>query len=695
MGKGIGLILACSLLLPSAVAPAQAQGKAAMTLTAETPWVVWPQQPEAVRRALADVKADWCKVFGRLPVVLAKPPKSHTGPLVYLGLTGDWPKDLVAKPLTGAESFVLRAAKDAGGRKALVAAGADARGAIYAAYALSEEILGVDPWYYWVDKEPIRRTRIDVAAGLNKRFGPPTFTYRGWFINDEDLLAGFAPDPLGENIISMVMWDRIYETILRLRGNMVVPGTFTFPDERCWALAARRGLALNMHHIQVVGLNTYRWPKGVPFSYTTHPKIMERHWQTCIDTLKDYEVVWTVGYRGKHDRPFWADQKHLPTAKARGELISRVIARQVAMIRKAQPKAAIISNLWVEGAGLYRQGHLKLPDGVIAVWPDGGTGSIRDSGQVKAGQGIYYHTAMVNGWANQLTEIVPAGRIYNQVGRFIRAGATSYFLVNVSDVRPVPLSTDCAMRMVWNAAPYINKTDDQNQDAFLADWSRRQFGPDMAARVAAVYKRYFYIPYMRQRRMGENGLASQLILIDRGAAGLIKAAKPLGKNVLTSCRASLKFSSDGRKLLAALLADAEPLAAKVPAGRKNFYQAHVLTPIQIHLHYLSMMESYCRSLEAYGAGDKAQAIAHAEAALHAGDELLASMAKAEYGKWSGWYRGEMFVGVDSSRDIARKLLALLRGRTPPVVRPRSRYPELYQYQNPFLKNFPLLYPAGR
>jgi hypothetical protein len=670
-----------------------------MTLTADTPWVVRPEQPEALRRALADVKADWRKVFGHVPVVLTKPPKSHTGAVVYIGMIGPWLKDLVKKPLTGAESFVLRVDKDAGGRKALVAAGSDARGAIYAAYALSEEILGVDPWYYWVDKEPVRRTRINVAGGLDKRFGPPTFKYRGFFINDEDLLAGFAPDPLGENIISMAMWDRIYETILRLRGNMVVPGTFTFPDERCWGLAARRGLALNMHHIQVVGLNTYRWPKDVPFSYTKHPKIMERHWQTCIDALKDYEVVWTVGYRGKHDRPFWADQKHMSTAQARGKLISQVIARQVAMIRKAQPKAAIISNLWVEGAGLYRQGHLKLPESVIAVWPDGGTGTIRDNGQAKAGQGIYYHTAMVNYWANQLTEMVPPGRIYNQVGRFVRAGSTSYFLVNVSDIRPVPLSTDCAMRLVWNAAPYANKTDDQNQDAFLADWSRRQFGPEIAPKVAAVYKRYFYIPYMRQKRMGDHGLASQLVLLDRKVAGkvagLIKAGKPLGKNVLNGFRAPLGFAVGGRKLLAAILADAESLTAKIPAARKNFYQGHVLTPIQIHLHYLSMQEAYCRSLEAYGAGDKPLAITHAKVALHAGDELLASLAKAEYGKWSGWYRGEMFVGVEASRDIARKLLALLGGRTPPPARPPSRYPELYQYQKPFLKNFPLLYPAKR
>jgi hypothetical protein len=167
--------------------------------------------------------------------------------VVYLGTRGPWLKQLAKDLPAGAEAFVLRQQHDPEGRPALLATGADVRGAIYAAYALSEEVLGVDPWYFWADKEPAHRGQIDVAAGLDHRAGPATFRYRGWFINDEDLLGGFAPDPLRENVFSLDLLDRICETLLRLRGNMIVPGTFNFPDERCWELASRRGLALNMH----------------------------------------------------------------------------------------------------------------------------------------------------------------------------------------------------------------------------------------------------------------------------------------------------------------------------------------------------------------------------------------------------------------------------------------------------------------
>ena len=47
----------------------------------------------------------------------------------------------------------------------------------------------------------------------------------GFFINDEDQLGGAFADPLGANVFSLSMWDRVYQTILRLRGNAVIIGT--------------------------------------------------------------------------------------------------------------------------------------------------------------------------------------------------------------------------------------------------------------------------------------------------------------------------------------------------------------------------------------------------------------------------------------------------------------------------------------
>ena len=303
----------------------EAAGDDVFVINADTPWVVAANEPEAVDRALKDVERDWYKVFGHRPVVVGEPPKDWKGPVVYLGTKGAWLKDLVGTSLEGWERFVLCVRRDVAGRPALVATGSDIRGAIYAAYTLSQEILGVDPWYYWTDHEPAFRRQIEVPTGLDKTFKSPTFRYRGWFMNDEDLLAGFAPDPLRENNYSLEMLDRICETILRLRGNMIVPGTFQFPDERAWELAARRGLALHQHHASPAYLNAYRWPEHVPFSHTKNPDIIEGYWRTCIDVFKGREVVWTVGYRGKNDRPFWQDERGIDTPAARGAVITKAI----------------------------------------------------------------------------------------------------------------------------------------------------------------------------------------------------------------------------------------------------------------------------------------------------------------------------------------------------------------------------------
>lgn len=60
------------------------------------------------------------------------------------------------------------------------------RGTMYAVYQFSEQYLGIDPLYYWTDRQPVPRTSIEIPASLNRTFSAPVFKYRGLFINDED-----------------------------------------------------------------------------------------------------------------------------------------------------------------------------------------------------------------------------------------------------------------------------------------------------------------------------------------------------------------------------------------------------------------------------------------------------------------------------------------------------------------------------
>ena len=90
---------------------------------------------------------------------------------------------------------------------------------------------------------------------------------------------------------------------------------------------------------------------------------------------------------------------------------------------------------------------------MTTVWADTGFGVVQDKGLVAKGQGMYYHVAMLNGRANQLSEMVPVDRIYSEFGRYIKAGATQYVLLNTSDLRAVSMTTKAVMDTAWGGVP--------------------------------------------------------------------------------------------------------------------------------------------------------------------------------------------------------------------------------------------------
>jgi len=111
---------------------------------------------------------------------------------------------------------------------------------------------------------------------------------------------------------------------------------------------------------------------------------------------------------------------------------------------------------------------------------------------VSAGQGAYYHVAMMNGRANQLTEMVPVERSFSELGRYIKAGATNYYLANTSDIRPVAMSIRAAMDATWKGLPAADNA--QASEQFYRTWSEEEFGKAAAQKLAELYKEYFNAP---------------------------------------------------------------------------------------------------------------------------------------------------------------------------------------------------------
>jgi hypothetical protein len=685
------LVAALALLAPASPSWA-AQKSQPITLDSSITIVESADEPGPVRRATEDLLSDFTKVFGQGPARANQ--LEDSGPIAILIAEHSkvHPGINCATP-TGPESFafsVLRVPGSQPLKHVVCLTGADMRGTIYAIYQFSQSYLGVDPMYLWTDKEPERRTSIELPADFTHVYPSPVFRYRGFFPNDEDQLTGWIPAGKGERTgISLKVWDNVYETILRLKGNMVVPGTWIFPDDAQVHAATERGLIVNQHHAIPLGVNVARWPRDVPYNFSTHPEILERAWTNAVAAYKpDEEILWSVGLRGLSDSSYASlDPSVRDNDPLLGQRISDAIAVQMKIVRAKYPNAQFVTDLWQEGARLMEEGYLKIPPEVALVWADTGYGDMQDGGKVAAGHGAYFHVAMMNSQSNQLSEMVPVSVIQSELGRYIKAGATSYFLVNTSDIRPVAMTTRAVMDIAWGGVP-----SESSDDGFYKQWATEEFGAKSADALAAVYKEYFAAPSLRAP-FGPPGLTSagnappppplsnvkrfngdqhyhteirRLILDDLSehqvAAVPSQSPKWTPPRVLPALDADTRAAQLKRDIDECEAAQprwdaawnhAQAAESLVDPDRRDYYQAAVLTMITINRESNWALLLVARALKDDAAGDEEKARTETGEALQALDSIQQSMAAAEYGKWKNWYRGDWLTGVYRTRELVQ------------------------------------------
>jgi hypothetical protein len=603
-------------------------------------------------------------VFGR-PMRVVRDPAQTGAVTLWIGL--QYPRP------AGFEKLHLQTVRGPRGRTKIVLTGSDMRGTIYAVYEFSQRFLGVDPLYWWTDNKPARRTHIEVPDSLNETAGP-TIRYRGWFVNDEDLLTGWTPGVREGTGISLKTWDRVFEAILRLKGNMVVPGTWIFPYEPQIQAAADRGLVITQHHVNVLGLDTYKWPNNKPYSFTSDPQLLEEAWRTALlEYPKNAEVIDSVGYRGQNDYPFWLVDKNAPSTDAgRAEVIRAAIDKEIEIAKQTRPAPMIVMNAWREAAQFIREGFLHVPEGVTTVWPDNGHGLIEDGGRIGPGQGIYYHTAMFDYLSNHYSEMIPLGRIQRELGRAVRAGATSFLLVNTSNIRPVAMTTRAVMELAWNPRPWLDASADPST-TYLRKWSAEEFGEPAADALTRYYQAYFAAP-------GRYGAREDAVMADNfyqtGVRDLLLEVMQGGSDIPRHLR--YVFHTGNLQSVATAIAqacrEAEPrwahvnqLAAAVKSqvrkDRLDFFQANVLTQAAMQTHANRMLLSVAEAVLSTSASDRLQKMRTAIAEAHAAESALEA---ADYGKWRGYYtNGDWLLDFPRTIALANAYVDRLQGRQVP------------------------------
>jgi hypothetical protein len=370
-------------------------------------------------------------------------------------------------------------------------------GTLWGIYTFSERILGIAPTFLWDGIAPQKHEKIDVKP-FEIKDAPRGFGFRGIFINDEDLLTGWKISggrreinyPYYNDTVDVSVMDRVVETALRLRLNLVIPASFlnlANPPEKALADAvAKRGIYLSQHHIEPLGVSTFtfekyleKYKKTGEFSYIRNPALMEEIWRHYTSLWSQYDkVIWQIGLRGKIDRPVWEEENPSRDELQRyAEFISNAVARQKEIVLEATGGSAkhFTCTLWMEGARLAKQGFLTHPEGVISVFADNGPNQMyaNDFYEVERedsrAYGIYYHLQYF-GLGPHLAPLTGLDKLYYNLKLAYDKGDRAYIILNSSNIREFTFELGAYSRMTWDMESF-------SKEAYLEEYAAR-FGEE-------------------------------------------------------------------------------------------------------------------------------------------------------------------------------------------------------------------------
>ncbi len=495
---------------------------------------------------------------------------------------------------------------DVKGKARVVLTAADVLGVAYGLFSISRHALGVEPWGPWLEIEPPRKQQADIGV-VPRASVEHRIKYRGWFINDEILLRAWTSLQTDEQ----AAWHLACETLLRLGGNLIIPGTSTLAPSN-WALAHSYGLLVTHHHHEPLGADLVLQPlKPFPesFRFEDHQEALEEAWADAIERQKGTNTLYALGFRGQGDYPFWQDDPSYRTDEERGAYISRQIALQWDMIQKRDPGASCCTNLYGEMPGLYRQGLIDLPDECVRIWADNGYGAQRSrqqEGEDEGGEyalpppgdpaphGVYTHVTFNDTrGANHLLPISQeVDWQFREGDRIFQANADALCIVNCGNIRPHILFLD-AWAQMWTHG------EGQEADSFMAELAQRLCADLEAPIVASEALQSCWTFYSEARQLWREGDPSATIgdqfhhkplrlLLEQAAKGNGASLPKLawlssGDQLPDQIRAYGKKLQAGIEPWEVAVSHMEQACTSLGPDAKRRIQQLVLGPARIHL----------------------------------------------------------------------------------------------------------------
>lgn len=474
------------------------------------------QEDAGVRIAARNLQSDFERVTGKAAELLSQPDAKR---MIIVGTLDSRYIRLLAKAkkidaslLKGKnEKYLLTVvyAPLPGVDEALVIAGSDKRGTIYGIYELSEQI-GVSPWYDWADVPVEHRRNLSMVRGTYTA-GEPAVKYRGIFLNDEaPCLTGWVKHTYGTDYGDHRFYARVFELILRLRGNFMWPAmwswSFYADDPENSKTAHEMGIIMGTSHHEPMARNHQEWARkrkeyGV-WDYASNQQVIDRFFREGIERAAGTEDLITIGMRGDGDAPMGGkegeDDKYVSRDRENMRLMEKIFKNQRRIIKevtgKAPEKRPQVWAIYKEVQRYYDMG-LRVPDDVIMLLSDDNWGDVRRlpdavERQHPGGWGMYYHVDYVGAPRNtKWLNVTPIQNMWEQLQLTYDYGVDKLWVLNVGDLKPMEYPITLFLDMAWNPTRLTAANLLDHTHRFCA----QQFGEEQAkeaARILNLYSKY-------------------------------------------------------------------------------------------------------------------------------------------------------------------------------------------------------------
>jgi hypothetical protein len=260
--------------------------------------------------------------------------------------------------------------------------------------------------------------------------------------------------------------------------------------------------------------------------------------------------------------------------------------------------------------------------------------------------GVYYHLAYLGGnLSKQTTHTVAPATIAAEFQRIVKAGASEYMLVNVSELRDYVMGARMIADITWNAPAVYASPDPAGR--FVAWWTREYFTP-AAARARAAYDAYHALLDTPDKLWYASEAVQNLIerLWQRATR---KPFAPFNADTLAALQTRI-----GR-LDTALAAVAEAGAA-MSRAEQRFFSVDVGLGLRVDACQTRAALQLGDALQAPDSGTMWRLVREALTPL---EQLESDFARAEYPPFDRWY-GETWIRAGLQRNNPHRAYIELR-----------------------------------